>query len=60
VPLHELAIYFSAYQVDDEMVDKLEALLVRSFANDLLNVRMEKFGPESKRLGRRRFRKLEY
>lgn len=43
VPLHELAFYFSAYQVDDEMVDRLEALLVRSFANDLLNVRMEKF-----------------
>jgi len=43
VPLHELAIYFSAYRVDDAMINKLEALLVRSFANNLLNKRMEKF-----------------
>lgn len=43
VPLWELAAYFSAYHVEDCMVDDLEALLVRSFANDLLNIRMEKF-----------------
>jgi len=43
VPLHELAAYFSAYEVPDAMIDSLEALLVRGFANDLLNVRMEKF-----------------
>lgn len=43
VPLHELAAYFSAYHVADTMIDDLEALLVRSFANDLLNVRMERF-----------------
>jgi hypothetical protein len=43
VPLHELAAYFSAYEVDDSMIDDLEAMLVRSFANDLLNVRMERF-----------------
>ena len=41
--LHDLAGYFSAYWVLDGMVDDLEALLVRGFANDLLNVRMEKF-----------------
>jgi hypothetical protein len=44
VPLHEMAAYISAYSVVDEMVDSVEAMLVRSFANDLLNVRMEKFG----------------
>lgn len=44
VPLHELATYFSAYHVEDSMIDDLEALLVRSFANDLLNIRMERFG----------------
>jgi len=44
VPLHELAAYFSAYQVEDSMIDDLEALLVRSFANDLLNIRIEHFG----------------
>ena len=44
VPLHELASYFSAYQVADGMINEVEAMLVRSFANDLLNKRMEKFG----------------
>lgn len=44
VPLHELAAYFSAYHVVDGMIDELESLLVRSFANDLLNIRMERFG----------------
>jgi hypothetical protein len=43
VPLHEIAKYFSAYVVDLKMIDDLEAMLVRSFANDLLNVRMERF-----------------
>ncbi|MDO8414780.1 MAG: hypothetical protein Q7S87_01065 [Agitococcus sp.] len=41
--LHEIAVYFSAYQVADGMVNELEAMLVRSFANDLLNIRMEHF-----------------
>jgi len=44
VPLHDLAAYFSAYQVADGMVNELEAMLVRSFPNDLLNKRMERFG----------------
>lgn len=44
VPLHELAKYFSAYEVSDPMIAKVESLLVRGFANDLLNQRMEKFG----------------
>jgi hypothetical protein len=43
VPLHELAAYFSAYEVADGMISELEAMLVRSFANDLLNKRMERF-----------------
>ena len=42
--LSELAAYFSAYEVDVEMIDELEALLVRGFANDLLNIKMETFG----------------
>lgn len=41
--LFDLAWYFSAYSVDDGMIDDLEALMVRSFANNLLNVRMETF-----------------
>lgn len=44
VPLHELATYFSAYEVTDGMINEVEAMLVRSFANDLLNKKMEKFG----------------
>lgn len=43
VPLHELAAYFSAYRVADAMINDLESLLVRSFANDLLNIKMENF-----------------
>ncbi len=41
VPLHELAFYLSAYATPKELIGPLEALLVRGFANDLLNVRME-------------------
>ncbi len=41
--LHDLAFYFSAYWIADGMIDDLEALLVRGFANDLLNKKMEKF-----------------
>jgi hypothetical protein len=43
VPIHELARYFSAYLVADGMINTLEAMLVRSFANNLLNKRMEQF-----------------
>lgn len=43
VSLHDIAAYFSAYQVVVGMIDDLESLLVRSFANDLLNIRMERF-----------------
>ena len=43
VPLWDIATYFSAYEVADEMIEDVEALLVRSFANNLLNKRMERF-----------------
>lgn len=43
VPLWEIAAYFSAYEVADPMIEDVEALIVRSFANDLLNKRMERF-----------------
>jgi hypothetical protein len=48
VPLHEIASYFSAYRVSDGMIDDLEALLVRSFANNLLNIKMERFARSRK------------
>jgi DNA-binding XRE family transcriptional regulator len=41
--LCDLAYYFSAYKIDYGMINDLEALLVRGFANDLLNAKMEKF-----------------
>lgn len=49
VPLHELAAYFSAYHVVDGMINEVEAMLVRSFANNLLNVKMERFGHQRKK-----------
>lgn len=49
VPLHELALYFSAYEVIDGMIGVVEAMLVRSFANDLLNKRMERFNNRSRK-----------
>lgn len=54
VQLHELAFYMSAYAMPKELIGPLEALLVRGFANDLLNVRMEHFTKrKAKNRGRR-------
>ena len=41
VQLHELAYYFSAYEVPKPLISSIEALLIRAFANDLLNAKME-------------------
>lgn len=43
VLLNDLAAYFSAFEIDGQMINDLEALIVRAFANDLLNVKMEYF-----------------
>ena len=43
IPLYELAAYLSVYKVYPDMIDGVEALIVRAFANDLLNVKMERF-----------------
>jgi hypothetical protein len=40
VALHDIAAYFSAYAVEDERIDTLEALLMRTFPNDLTNIKM--------------------
>jgi hypothetical protein len=40
--LNDLAAYVSVYEVEGPMINKMEALLVRGFANDILNVRMER------------------
>jgi hypothetical protein len=50
--LHDLAAYFSAYEVIPEMVDDLEALLIRAFPNDMLNYKMEKFGKVARKAAR--------
>ncbi len=42
--LHELAAYFSAYEVAGPLINDFEALLIRAFPNDLLNFKMEKLG----------------
>jgi hypothetical protein len=43
IELYELAKYLSVYVVPGNLINTLEALLVRGFANDLSNVRMENF-----------------
>ncbi len=43
VLLREMATFVSAYEVRAELIGKFEALIVRAFANDLLNVKMENF-----------------
>jgi hypothetical protein len=54
LPLSNLAAYVSAFQVDEGMINDLEALLVRGFANDLLNARMERFAHARAASARRR------
>jgi hypothetical protein len=46
VALCDIAAYISAYAVVEGMIDDIEAMLMRCFANDLLNARMEQFGPQ--------------
>lgn len=41
--LHDIASYFSAFEVDLYLIDNIEALLIRSFANQLTNKRKERF-----------------
>ena len=42
--LHDLASYVSAYEIaPKDMIPMFEALIIRAFANDLLNVKMENF-----------------
>ena len=44
LPLSDMADYVSAYAVSPGLVSIVESMLMRSFANDVLNVRMERFG----------------
>ncbi len=46
VPLAELAVYFTAYHVPLTLIPELEALLIHAFANDLQNIKMEKFNSQ--------------
>ncbi len=57
VRLSDLAAYVTVYEVDVAVIDNLEALLVRGFANDLLNVRMERFVGDAKVNVRKRRRR---
>jgi len=41
--LSDLAVYFSAYEAHDDMINRVEALLIRVFANSIMNTRMETF-----------------
>lgn len=41
--LCQLATYFSAYEAHPDMINRVEALLIRAFANSIMNARMETF-----------------
>jgi hypothetical protein len=41
IQLHDMAAYLSAYRVADGMISEVEAMLIRGFPNDLLNVKVE-------------------
>lgn len=41
--LADLAAFVTVYEVAEAMIDEVEALLIRTFANDLLNIKMENF-----------------
>jgi len=43
VYLFDIAFYFSAYKVDVRFINNVEAILIRAFANELTNVRIETF-----------------
>jgi hypothetical protein len=43
VYLHDIAKFFSVYQVSAELIGNLEAMIIRALCNDVLNVKMEKF-----------------
>jgi hypothetical protein len=44
VKLYDLSTYFSAYEIaPTQMISMFEALIIRAFANDLLNIKMENF-----------------
>ena len=49
--LFDTAHYFSAYEVTTEVIGDLEALLVRAFANNLSNKKMEKFSSFRRKVG---------
>jgi hypothetical protein len=41
VYLHDIAYYFSAYSIEKDLIENAEALLIRVFANNLTNKKME-------------------
>jgi len=49
VVLHEVAGFVSAYSVARGLIGELESLLIRSFANDILNKQMANLGHKAKR-----------
>lgn len=41
VYLHEIASFISVYEVGDKLIDNLEAMLIRTFPNELSNAKMQ-------------------
>ena len=54
VKISDLAVYFSAYEVSEDQIDDVEALLIRVFTNSLINLANPKFGKYEQKKKRRR------
>jgi hypothetical protein len=48
--LHDIAQFFSVYEVAPEIISNLEAMIIRALCNNLSNVKMEKIGFKHKSL----------
>ena len=46
VKVRDVAHFFSAYAVDDSLISSIEAFATRAFANDVKNIRVERFPKE--------------
>ena len=48
IQLHELASFFSVYEIESSLIDHLEAAIIRMIPNDCVNIKIEKI--KSKRI----------
>ncbi len=51
VKIRDLSEYFSAYEVDRNQIDDVEALLIRVFSNSMINLSNPSFGKYKQKRG---------